>query len=80
MAVAAPVTPAEARTLIVKESDTVCDAFKKLLKIAVAAWKLVKFKYTPGGALTANYRTMMCAADCPSADSTGSTTSENPPT
>ncbi len=80
MPVAAPVTPAEARSLIIRESDTVCDAIVKLLKIAVAAWKLVKFKYTASGALSADYRTMMCAADCPAAGEIGSTTSDNPPT
>jgi hypothetical protein len=77
---AAPVTPAEMRTLVVRESDTVCDAFVKILKMSVAVWKLCKFKYTITGALTANYRTLMCAAECPAVDQPGSTTSSNPPT
>jgi hypothetical protein len=78
--VPAPVTPSEIQSLIVKESESVCDALVKMLKLSVALWKLAKFKYTVTGALSANYRAMMCAAECPSPDTDGSTTSENPPT
>lgn len=73
-----PVLPSEFRAIIVKESDSLCTSLVKLLKLSVLVWKMVKFKYDPNGALTSNYRTMLCAAECPTGD--GSTTSPNPPT
>lgn len=62
---AAPATPAEFEALIVTEADTFCDAFVKLLKLSILVWKMVKFKYTPGGALTPAYRALLCAIECP---------------
>jgi hypothetical protein len=73
-----PVKPSEMFDLIVKESDSVCVALIKLLKITVNMWKLVKFKYTPGGQFTERYKFIMCAAECPSGED--SLTSPNPPT
>lgn len=75
-----PAKPSEFDALVIKESDSFCDALVKLMKIGVLLWKLCKFKYTVAGALTPAYRTMLCDAECPAQDVEGSTTSDNPPT
>lgn len=57
---ASPVKPSDFEALLPQEGDTLCTKFKKLGKLAIVTWRLVKFMITSTGGITDEWATQLC--------------------